>query len=50
MIKVKYVNGTINKYNEFEQISSGINVISIDCSWNKLPQLPENMNLPNLSH
>ena len=48
MIKVKYVNGAIKEYNEFEQISNDINVISIDCWNNQLTELPENMNLLNL--
>jgi len=48
MIKVKYVNDTIKDYNEFEEISSGINVIFINCLNNQLTQLPENMNFPNL--
>jgi len=48
MIKVKYSDDTIKEYNEFEEISSGINVVSIDCSGNKLTQLPENINFPNL--
>jgi len=48
MIKVKYSNDTIKEYKTFDEISDGINVISIDCSNNELTQLPENMNFPNL--
>ena len=48
MIKVKYSNNTIKEYKTFEKISDDEIVISIDCSYNKLTQLPENMNFPNL--
>jgi len=48
MIQVKYSNNTIKEYKTFKQISDGINVISIDCSDNKLTQLPENLNFLNL--
>ena len=48
MIQVKYSNDTIKEYKTFDEISDGINVISIDCSNNELTQLPENMNFQNL--
>ena len=48
MIKVIYVNKTEKKFKSIDEIDDTNLVIMIDCSYNKLTKLPENMNYPSL--
>ena len=48
MITVTYTDGTEEKYQTFEDIKNHTLVTIIDCSYNQLTKLPENMNFPNL--
>ena len=47
-ITVKYSNGTEKTFKSFKNISDNNNVITLNCSGNKLTHLPENMNFPSL--
>ena len=47
-ISVTYSNCTKKTFKSFKNISDNNNVITLNCSGNKLTHLPENMNFPNL--
>ena len=48
-ITVRYINReNIYSFNSIESITDNDNVVYINCNYNKLTSLPENMNFPNL--
>ena len=48
MITVTYLDGTVKKYETFDDIMDDGSVTKINCSHNQLTELPENMIFPNL--
>ncbi len=51
LIRVTYNDDSMIKYDDFNHITDNMNVIKIDCSYNKLESLPRIDKLfPNLTH
>jgi hypothetical protein len=48
MITVGYPNNKIVKFKQFEDITNQEDIITIDCSFNQLTNLPDIMEMPNL--
>jgi len=48
MIKVTYKDDSIKKYHIFKDIINNNSVIKINCNYNLLKDLPDNMHFPNL--